>query len=656
MTQDAFAALRALRQQFIDAGILEAGVLKDAHLHQIIRADRSAAADIERMLPRKARDLAGDVATVLATHPSAGGDADAAPTTRDTTAAARPDTAADDLLDLGSDDFCEYEHRESDVVPGPLTITRQPGGGHRIEWEPVTDSAGPTVIYRVVANEQHRAYKPEAGRLVGVTSGQRVVDTAPPASAVRYVQVWCHAGTDLRDAAERQPVLIAEGQILSPVVDVLVQEDEGTVIGQWAAWPGTARVRVLRIPLDGLTPPDTADNRHRILATEANLGGFVDPDAERGRRYHYRAVGEIEVDGRTLLSPPAEAEVTVSVVLESVTDLSVQTHGAGTETRFDLAWTSPMAGTVRMYRTETAPKAGLGHEALAEAALEVSGGLPAAARLVHPVVPGDAGVRQMTNVSWPRDWVRAYFTPVTVLDEKVQVGTTVAATRPLPAVHDVRIIERNTEQVLTFPWPAGAASVSVHLSQRDVPADHVVEQRPEAEISRSLYDRDGGLHLPKPLPAHGCSVHVVPVAYTAGERIVGVPTTVDYPGLVRIWYDVTAQSDGSAVAIRLAAELETDSAPPFMLVHNATRLPLSKRDGHPLEVRASHVPQESAARSFHPQRLGGVGGESWVADVSNLTGYIRVFADVDPDKGKLIALIDPPIDRIRLDLLGGQEQ
>ncbi|EGD25335.1 hypothetical protein [Prescottella equi] len=655
MNQDAFAALRELRQRQIDAGLLEVGVLKDAHLHQIIRADRRAAADIERMLPRTAKSLAADIAAVMVTHASVAAESDAVPTTPAAATAARTDSVSDELLELGADDFCEFEHDASDLVPGPLAITRQPGGGHRIEWEPGMAPAGPTVLYRVVANEGHRAYKPEAGRLVGVTQGLRVVDTAPPASAVRYVQVWCHAGTDIRDAAQRQPVLIAEGQILSPVVDVLVQEDDGTVIGQWSAWPGTSRVRVLRIPLDGLATAD-ADTRHRILATEPNIGGFVDTAAERGRRYLYRAIGEVEVDGRTLLSPPAEAEVAVSVVLEAVTDLAVHTHGAGADTRFDLEWTAPTAGTVRMYRTEAAPKPGLGYEALAEAALEVSGGLPASARLVHPVVPGADGVRRMTNVSWPRGWVRAYFTPVTVLDDKVQVGTTVAATRPLPAVCDVRIIERNSEQVLTFPWPAGAALVSVHLSQREVPAHQVVDQRPEAEISRSLYERDGGLHLPKPLPAHGCSVHVVPVAYTAGERIVGVPTTVDYPGLLRIWYDVTAQAGGTAVAIRLASEVETNTAPPFMLVHNESRLPLSKRDGHPLEVRSSHVPQESAARSFHPQRLGGVNDESWIADVSNLTGYIRVFADVDPEKGKLIALLDPRIDRIRLDLLGGQEQ
>lgn len=663
MAQDAFTALHALRQREIDACRLQLGVLKDAHLQQIIRSNRRGIADIEPMLPRKAKDLAAEIAAVLESHVQTEPGADAAsvasaddPSDNATAApaAASASTAATDgLLAMDSDDFAEYEHGDNDALPGTLSITPQPGGGHRIEWEPLAVRPGQTVVYRVVANEVHRAYKPEAGRLLAATRGHRAVDSAPPASAVRFVQVWCHTGADIDDAAQSQPVLIAEGQILSPVVDLLVQEDEGTVIGQWSAWPGTTKVRVLRIPLDGTTGVDT-DARHRILATETNIGGFVDAEAQRGRRYLYRAIGEVEVDGRTMLSPPAHAEVAVSVVLEAVDDLTVHTHGGGADARFDLEWTSPAAGTVVMYRTESGPKPGLGKDALADIALEVSGGLPRAARLVHPVVPGDDGTRRMLNVSWPRGWVRAYFTPVTVLDDMVYVGTTVTATRPLPALRDVRIIERSAEQVLTFPWPAGAASVSVHLSQREVTADQVLEQQPEAEISRSQYERDGGLHLSKPLPPHGCSVHVVPVAYTAGQRIVGVPTTVDYPGLLRIAYDVTAVPGGNTVSIRLASEVETNTAPPFVLVHNASRLPLSKRDGHPLEVRPSHARQESGARSFHPQRLGGGQGESWVADISNLTGYIRVFADVGPEKGKLIALIDPPMERIRLDLLGGQ--
>lgn len=664
MAQDAFAALHELRQHEIDAAHLQVGILKDTHLHQIIRSNRRTAAEIEPMLPRKAKALAADIAELLGSHEPESVDTATAAGPQQTQSTPAPATArrpvppapapvSGELVDMRSEDFCEYAHGDADRLPSTLTITPEPGGGHLIEWEPAQVRPGQRVLYRVVANEEHRAYKPEAGHLTAVTRSPRVIDATPPASAVRFLQVWCHIGADDHDAAQRQPVLIAEGQILSPVVDFLVQEDEGTVIGQWSAWPGTSRVRVLRIPLDGSVRVET-DARHRILATEANIGGFVDGEAERGRRYLYRAIGEVEVDGRTLLSSAAQAEVAVSVVLEPVANLAVHTHGAGDDARFDLEWTAPAAGTVVMYRTEVGPRPGLGQEPLPDSALEVSGGLPLSARLVHPVIPGEDSTCRMTNVSWPRGWVRAYFTPVTVLDGKVQVGSTVTATRPLPALRDVRIVERCAEQVLTFPWPTGAASVSVYLSQREVTAEQVLGQRPEAEISRSVYDRDGGLHLAKPLPPHGCSVHVVPVAYTAGERIVGVPATVDYPGLLRIWYDVTAQPGGTTVAVRLAAEVETNTAPPFVLVHNPARLPLSARDGHPLEVRVSHDRQAPGARSFHPQRLGGVNDQMWFADIANLTGYLRVFADVRPEQGKLIALMDPPMDRIRLDLLGGR--
>src|SRR5690606_10098000 len=118
-----------------------------------------------------------------------------------------------------------------------------------------------------------------------------------------------------------------------------------------------------------------------------------------------------------------------------------------------------------------------------------------------------------------------------------------------------------------------AASVSVYVSASEVPAEHAVEQRPVAEISRSQYERDGGLHLADQLPEQGCAVHVVAIAYTAGERIVGQPASVVYPGLLRIQYTVEPRHTpgGLVLAIRLASQFELPSAPPFVVIHNRTR-------------------------------------------------------------------------------------
>ncbi|QOW00156.1 hypothetical protein RCF27_07065 [Rhodococcus pyridinivorans] len=653
MSEGVFEALQRWRQTEIDEGRLRPGLIKDTHLQQIVRSDRRTVGEIEPMLPRHAKPLVGGLVEALAsavTQNSAGSAEPAAPAA-DPEPEPEPLPGSEFLVDLGTEDFCEYLHGESEVEPGPITVTPEPGGGHRLEWAGLPERTGSTVLYRVVSGETHRAYKPEAGRLVGVTRGTMIVDTAPSAAAVRYLQVWAHIGSNDRDAAVRQPVLVAEGQLLSAVQDFVVIEDDGTVIGQWSVWPGVSRVRVLRIPLDGRSPV-TNDPRHRILADQPNFGGFVDRDAQRGHRYLYRAICEIEVDGHTRLSPSAQAEVLVSAVLEPVTDLEVTTYGQDDDLRFDLRWTPPEIGAVVMYRTESAPRAGIDRELLDATALDVSGGLPASARLVHPVVVGDDGRHSMATVSWPRGWVRAYFTPVTVLDGQVQVGRTVIATRPLPALKDVRIVERCAEQVVTFPWPDGAASVSVYVSARQVPAEHAIEQRPVAEISRSQYERDGGLHLTDPLPELGCAVHVVAIAYTAGERIVGQPSTVDYPGLLRMQYSVEPRHTpaGLVLAIRLASEVELPSAPPFVVIHNQARLPLSARDGQPLEIRGGNGTQPGA-RNFQPGGLRRDWSQPWLVDVSDKSGFIRVFADVRPEKARTIALFDPRVEQINLNLI-----
>lgn len=659
MSEHVFQALQQWREREIEQSRLRTGLIKDTHLQQIIRSGRRTVEDIEPMVPRHAKALVGGIVEVLKTaSPNGNSDEPARPAARDTepdpvpeVKVAEPLPGSEFLVDLRTEDFCEYLHGESDQEIGHITVTPEPTGGHLLEWSPLPDRTGSTVLYRVVAGETHRAYKPEAGRLVGVSRGTLLVDTAPPAAAVRYLQVWAHVGSNDRDAARRQPILIAETHVLSPVGDFLVIEDDGAVIGQWHAWPGVTRVRVLRIPLDGRTPV-TNDPRHRILGDQPNLGGFVDRDAQRGYRYLYRAICEVDVDGHTRLSPAAQSEVLVSAVLEPVADLHVTTHGDTGDLHFDLGWTPPGIGSVVMYRTESAPRAGIDRMLLAASALEVSGGLPESARLVHPVETGPDGVHRMTNVSWPRGWVRAYFTPVTVLDGQVQVGRTVIATRPLPALTDVRIIERSTEQVITFPWPDGAASVSVYVSAKQVPAEHAVDQRPVAEISRSQYDRDGGLHLAVPLPEAGCAVHVVAIAYTAGERIVGDPTTVGYDGLLRIRYTTETRRTpgGIALAIRLASQIELPTSPPFVVVHNELRLPLSARDGQPLEVRGDGRTQPGA-RSFHPKGLRHEWSQPWTVDVTGKTGFVRVFADVRPEQARTIALLDPPIEQIRLDLV-----
>lgn len=664
MTGTLLDELKSWRDQAITAGTVKAGVIKDAYLSQIVRSNRRTEDEIARMLPPTARPMAASIVAVLG-----GGEAAAASEPQEpvaevasaakpvkapgrakrsgaTLAAAAPAAPLAGLLELGQEDFCEYDYGMSEYAPTEVRI-RASKDTQTYSWEAFEVSAGEVAVYRVITNENSAAYKPEAGTLIAATEGTTAVDSAPVVSAVRHVQVWCHVGSDVRDATANQPIVIAQGHLISGVTDFVITEEEGAVIGQWSAWPGVSAVRVSRIPLDG---PRGTDAQHQIAIGHPNLTGFVDRDAERGRPYLYRAVCEVVVDGVTRLSKPEQDEVVLSVVLEPVADLRVSAHSTEGEPSFNLEWTSPAAGRVVLFRTESAPKPGIGDAALTAAAL-AAGGLPESAELKYPAIAMTATTTGMQRVPVPREWSRAYFTPVTVLGDVVHVGTTVSATKPIPAARNVRLIERCFTQILTFAWPDGAASVLVFIGLPQLEVEQVIAQQPTAEVYRAAYERNGGLQLPNRLPS-GCVVHVVPVAYAGGQRIMGTPSSVTYPGLVRIWYNLAFNGDqdnpATMVAVSVAPEVDNPNSPPFVLVHNPHRLPLSFDDGVPLTVRG---PGDTGpgGKLLHPRRLAAADKDvAWTASVAGLSGYLRLFIQVNPQHARTVALIDPSIDLLRL--------
>jgi hypothetical protein len=656
MSAQVLEALQQWRSGAIAADQLQIGVIKDAHLTQIARSNRRTSAEIESMLPRTAKPMAGHIANVIAGL----GEKSSDPATPRTTAAddvvveaatVSQSPIAANLVDLSTDDFCEFDY-STDGNSDTKLAAKKSQGGHRIEWEAYAAGSDSVVLYRVVSSEEHPAYKPEAGELLGVTTDTSLLDLRGPSSAVRFVQVWCHVGRTVDNAASEQPILLGTAQIISPVVDLAISEDEGTVIGRWDTWPGVKVVRVMRLAIAG---GPGAGGPVRIHPDDDNLGGFVDSTAERGQRYLYRAICEVPVGNGTELSPAVEEVVQVSVVLSPVHDLSVDTYGDADEPRFDLRWTSPPVGKVVIYRTESGPKPGIEESILAEGALEASGGLPSDARLIHPIKGAQTGSCLMAGVSWPRGWTRAYFTPVTTLDNTVQVGKTVSATRPLGAVRHLRVVERCAEQLLTFAWPDGAAAIEVYVSTRDMDSVSALAQPAGHEISRSKYERDGGLHFPAQLPAIGCSVHVVPVSYTAGAKVLGAPSVVDYPGLLRVQYDVELRNAGSTVDITLAPERDTNGSPPFVLVYNAHRLPLSSTDGTAVDVWSAGSEANGRSKQFQPHQLSRADrAATWSADIRGLYGYIRLFADLRPSHRSTFALIDPSVEKLWVDGRDGQ--
>ncbi|GAA3031452.1 hypothetical protein GCM10010528_10810 [Gordonia defluvii] len=648
------AALIAWRGSKIAEGAPGAETIKDLTLRNLAKRAPVSAEQLRKKLPG-AGALVDELATVFGRF--GGDDAPVLPPVdpQPVRAAVAPEVPPvarsivvdPDLLALTHADFPEFAFDKPGRDPGAISIATTPDGV-RLSWDACSDGA--RVIYRVVSGDEPiPPYKPEAGESLAVTTGTSAEDTRFLTSAVRHYQVWVQAGVDEASARAAQPVKWAVGEDISPVEDMRLTEDEGRVVGEWSVFAGTQAVRVFRIPLDE-GGPITTDPRYQIALTEPNLTGFVDADAPRGRRYLYRAQAEVPVGNQLRLSRPAQQEILVSVKLTSIADLAVAI--SANNSQFDLSWTTPEGGQdVRIFRFQQPPPAGLEREDLAVDALSPQG-FNDATRVRHPVKAGtDPSRSQMSGVPWPSGWDRAYLTPVTMASGKARIGMTRVLARPLSAVVEPRIVERFHCEMITFGWPRGAAAVRAYIGQPGVPSEQLCHGRPFGEVSAEQYQRDGALILARPLTLKGCQVALVAVSYSAGREITGEPVGITYPGLARIAYNLEPQPAAPGrhvVRLVLHSESSVIDLPPLVLVHRPDRLPLDAADG-----RAWRFYSDSGQQVPHCQiggeLLAGLRSTEWVADLTGVTGYVRLFIhDGTRRNGRPIAILDPPMANLRL--------
>lgn len=647
------AALMRWRTELIESGTVSGSSFKEAHVRLVLRSGVTEIDEIRAMLPGAVAAHAEDLVRVLhdAEVPGNGNDSDTVTTVQ--TGFARYAYDADDEHEVGA-----------------LTLQRIRGGDSpnaalTVSWAPLLGSDGGNpghVIYRLVSTEGSRGYSPDSGRLVQTTTGTTATDDRPLTGAVRHFQVWANAGASADEALAGQPVLHAAGVVIGTPADVEIGEDFGRVIGRWSALPGVDAVRVYRIPAELAEHDGPA---FRIAADQANLTGFVDDEAERGCRYLYRVRCEVDVDGIVRLSEAVESEIQMSAVREPVTDLTLRlpdTSEGPDGTVIELDWTPPKFGHVLVFRTPDPPSAdaqgieldasvldqvGLGHDSL----------------LRHPVSEriDERGVRRsvLAGVPWPHDWSRAYFTPVTVLDSRACVGNSISTVRT-GLISDLALMEYCNKQVLTFDWPQGAASVMVYIA----PKDHDPRQGLTGrcyEIALADYEKYGGMRFAGDLPNVGCSLHLVPVAFTGGRRVLGTPSSIEYGGLLRLWYDVRIGRDESGfplnAAVTIRAESEATGSPPFVLVNNPDRIPLTVHDGDAVDMyqidaqgKATSLP----SKEFQWSALGrdGSQNETWVGDVRGLRGWIRLFANLPAKRLRILALLDPPVESLMLSPTG----
>jgi hypothetical protein len=658
-------ALIAWRQRLIDSGAVSKAGFKETHLRLILRSGRTDVEQIRAMLPGSVAEYAEELAAVLAeveSEPSPGrhrpaGLSAVGPDGEPTGVA---DSTTSDELPLSASDFAAYAFGEQTGPLAAVTVrpSRSDGGDTAVSeltWTPYLPGGDAVVIYRLVAQEDNAPYSPDRARLVAATHATTAADQEPSAAAVRYYQVWVNVGSTRAEALAAQPIKHAEGVAISPVRDCVVRQDNGKVIGSWTVPAAVSTVFVSRMLTEeaGREGP-----QHRILLDRDNRAGFVDSDPAPGRHYVYRIRAAVPVDGVLRLAAPVDAEVEIAAVLAPVTDLMV-TSAPGAADGFELSWQAPSAGEVVIYRSQKGPAAGAEANDLPEAALEQVGLTPDL-RLTQPITqrPGPDGRPRsmMSGVSWPTDWSRAYFTPVTLLAGRALLGKTFCSVRT-GVIRDVELAEYCNKQVLTFDWPQGAAVVVVYLAPKGYDPRNGLTGT-SYEITVEQYEKYGGLQLPNgKLPVSGCSLHLAPVAFSAGRRAIGTVRSVEYAGLLRLQYAVQLSRDPlgqpSHATIYMRSEYEVPGSPAFVLINNPDRIPLSPTDGEaldaaPLDPQGGLAATPSKELRWSALTTAGT-AEPWAVDLRGRRGWIRLFVNT-PSAARLrtIALLDPPVHNLRL--------
>lgn len=684
------AALMEWRQRLIDAGAVSPTSLKEVHIRQVARYAPTDVDQIRAMLPGSVAEHAEDLARVLSALQSAPAASPAPPVPPAPTPPAPPPShpahqqapTAPPPAPGARPPAQATQHPRTVTMPAatqapaaaefaPYTFTTPPSadvqaisrrrlagpagpGPLEFSWPPYLpgpDAGGEAVvIHRLVSGDDNPPIAPDRAFLVAATTATSARDDRPADAAVRHYQVWANVGPTRAAALAAQPVKHAEIAVIGSVLDFQLRDDGGQVIGRWHVPPQVSQVHVYRVPAEHV---GSIGPQFRISADTDNLSGFRDADVERGRRYRYVVRAAVVVDGSLRLSDdPVERVIEIAAVLAPVTDLAMVPPSGGPT--FDVTWTPPVGGDVVVYRTPNGPSAGTEATELPETALDQVG-LRGDFRL-NQLVTGHQTSAVMVGVSWPPGWNRVCLTPVTVVNGRALIGRTVSSVRT-GNIRDVDLAEYCNKQVLTFNWPEGAHSVVVYPAQRGYDPRHGLTGR-SFEITEETYERNGGLQLAAgELPYRGCSLHLQPVAYSAGRRVEGEIRSVEYFGLVRLWYGVriARDPDGQPVhaTVSMWAQEDIASTPSFVLINNPDRIPLSRNDGDAVDVaplgpggqligEQSKTLQWSSLTTQPTQ-------EVWAAKLRGRQGWIRLFANTaSAERLSTIALLDPPVEHLRL--------
>ena len=550
------------------------------------------------------------------------------------------------VVDFGG--FSAYEWSEQDLSTVNQLSFSMAGEHVQISWPPYVADRDEVVVYRLVMDSTGEPYSPDKN-LVHATTSTSFVDTSQQ-SAFQHVQVWANIGSDIPAAKMSQPILHARGLLVSPPTGFDVVAEEGQVRGRWHA-ADEVHVDVMWIEADRSIQTPGFDSSRQV--TEVQHLGFAHHDPPPGKRIEYRLVARVErpgMDGKNRqgTSPLLALEVETLAMIEAVTDLEISRNDLN-PLELDLSWTPPAAGRVDIFRMNTEPPSGLDRQQeLDQTALDAQGLIQE--RRLFEMANKEGERTWIRRVSWPRGWSRAWFIPVTVLENgKMKAGPPQVASRPPEPVGNPILVERVSYKILTFEWPVSVDVVRVYITPIGVELNPNAEV-PVAELTEDKYRRFGGIVIPEGrLGTDPATVYVVSTSYSGGRPIFAPPIAVSYPGLRQIRYKIIPNEPENNKRKRTEAPLPGTHR--LMVEANSTwehPLPLG------LYVHRSRLPLSPETAEMVPAtdwNVTLIKDQIWIQplDLSPYRGgYVRLLARVDNETQKKLAIHDPTIEQLRI--------
>ncbi len=537
----------------------------------------------------------------------------------------------------------DYSTPEGFVSPGAPTVTygatepedpedeeTPPKESVLITWKPLPDRPKETTLYRVIAADREVEKAPGAGTELVITHGTAFRDERPATSGYRHYMVWAYTWDTDEELLEMSPMFIGEDIAIFPPRNIRLVESGGTVNGTWEASQGHDSVRVFHAQKGYSGKLDAPANM--LVTGTIERSGFSHRVDVRGLTYEYTVTPVVTFRDQTRTGSPTKARsVQVSAEIEKVHLLTAEAYNDGDEDRIQLEWVAPPTGSVKIYLTDASPDPELPMNQVDKEYLDDDDALGDTKwTTVETAPPGEYVSKTMV---WPDGWHQVYVTPVNIVEERAWVGESTVLQK-VDNLTEPRLIERVTNQLITFDWPGGADLIDVRTTN-----DHL-------RLAEPSYRRQGGVRLN--LLSTGDEVTLTPVAVYAGQdKKATNPTVIKYPGLRAYSYDLPLYQDGT-MQLKIWSEGYPDAnAPHFRLVHNPARLPLFIGDGSPVTCQKLnsaesgtdlHQPALPSERAFtdggeDTRALGGVVTATasdatwWVDNRAFRGGYLRLFID-----------------------------